>query len=1368
MAVELPMALQNLARGSSGELRFWLNGREVRITNPNPSVLLVDYLRDAGLTGTKEGCGQGGCGACTVMISQRTPEGVTHAPVNSCLRPLASVAGDHVSTTEGIGNPTEGLDAVQHRIALHNGTQCGFCTPGFVMNMHAYLRDHPTPSRQQVEDAFGGNLCRCTGYRPILDGMGTFAKDDTIPISKPCEVDPFFPLKLRSAPVPVEVPATKTQPLYFRARDTHWFRPSTLAEALELKRVASEELGREQVKPIVGNTASGIYPDETARCIIDISRVPELNGLKTAADGLHVGSAVSIQHLIEHAETLIAKWSAEETTGLRELVRHASFLAGLQVRSAGSVGGNIFITKSLTRGHHPFPSDLFTVLTALGTTLTVASSTYPTGTKKFELNDLPATQELPADSLFVEFHIPFTKKLEFVQTHRVARRPQMSHPIVNAGFRCQFDASGKVEEAVVVYGGLTNCNARLPKTEASLKGKAWNADTLKTSLAALDGEVAAFPQATDAEGFTGAYRSQLARGFFYKFFAHVAEQLKSGSVDAKNRSAAGHPDRPISRGSHQHLECDPGTPLTRPIAKRAGFSQAAGEIRYPIDEPLPPNGFQGVVIPSTRAHAKFKFSKSLPELEAAMQARFPGFVALVTADDIPGAKLIGLGGDDPILFDGVATCIGAPIALAVATTRITAEEVAKHVGAECVVYDDLPAILTLEDAIAKKSTLPPTSNMHPDPDGRHVVVTREGSNSEWIANPTAPLPGKTVLTGGLQTGAQAHFYMEPMCAMAVPGAYDQMQIYSSTQNPNGDQGQIARVLGVKANQITILLEQIGGGFGGKQNRAVFPAAIAAVAARKLRKPVRVAFDREQDMHYVGKRHPYRGEYHVAFSQDGTINGMKLDYCSDGGNTIDISFAVLKGSVMMSDGCYGIPTFQAGGTVFKTHKASNTAFRTFGQVQPHLIQEEAVERVAFELSKQLGRKVRAEEVRKKNMYNSAAFENAASTHFGQPIWFCELRERWDSLYNSSKFEERAKAVDEFNKNNRWRKRGISMTSLKYGIGFKQLAALNTSSALVQISKDDGSVTVVHGGVEMGQGLHTKIAQVAANGLGIGLEYIRVAGNNTDTIPNAAPTAASTGFDLNGGAVAAGCRVMRARLEEFCTKYEGDLKAAGITDWRKQWAECWPKMIVLAWLKRVPLISAELFAAPHYETPVQNFPRGKFFAYFAYGFSVSEVEIDVLTGEHTVLRADLLYDAGHSPNPAIDIGQVEGGYVQGLGFITTEEIIYDDTGQLVTDNIWSYKPPCSKSIPLDMRVALAEHDPASRAAQEKAGLLAVAASKSAAEPTLSLAVSAYFAIKQAIRAARAEQTGVEEWVRLDVPATCQRIQQACAVSPEKMTL
>ncbi len=390
--------------------------------------------------------------------------------------------------------------------------------------------------------------------------------------------------------------------------------------------------------------------------------------------------------------------------------------------------------------------------------------------------------------------------------------------------------------------------------------------------------------------------------------------------------------------------------------------------------------------------------------------------------------------------------------------------------------------------------------------------------------------------------------MEPSCALAIPGAYGQITIHNSTQNPNGDQAQIARVLGVKANQVTVCLEQIGGGFGGKQNRAVFTGALAAVAARKLRRPVRVAFDRSMDTQLIGKRHPYLGTYDVAFSDDGTLRGMKLDYCSDGGNTTDCSFAVLKGSCMMSDGCYRIETFQVGGNVYRTHKASNTAFRTFGQVQPHLIQEEAIERVAFELSRRTGKRRLPEEIRRLNLYRTASHNEADSTHFGQPIWFCKIREHWDKIYAESQFEERLGLIDEFNRKNRWKKRGIAMLPLKYGIGFKQLAAMNSASAIVQVNKEDGSVTVIHGGVEMGQGLHTKIAQVVAGELNVPLEYIRVTGNHTDAINNAPPTAASTGFDLNGGAVAQASRVLRRRIEDFCAANEELLRSAAIDDWR----------------------------------------------------------------------------------------------------------------------------------------------------------------------------------------------------------------------------
>jgi xanthine dehydrogenase/oxidase len=1370
---ELPQALKDRLLGFNNELRFWLNGQEIKIANLDPTTLLVDFLHERGLTGTKVGCAQGGCGACTVMVSRRTRDGIDHRAINSCLRLLASVADSEVTTIEGIGNIHDGLDPVQYSIAVNNGTQCGFCTPGFVMNMHAYLQKHESPTQQQIEDIFGGNLCRCTGYRPILHGMRTFACDyeKEKDCTQPCQIDPFFPIKVREQIMEIGSPdlpdAASLERLYFFAEGVHWVRPTTFKEVQELKTLFASYAGADAVKLVVGNTAYGIYPNEHPRFFIDVSRIREMSELFVRSDMVHVGAAVAIQDLVELSEELIGKYADHLSVGLKELVRHAKHIAGIQVRNAGSVAGNVFITKSHTRKGLPFPSDLFTVLAALGTYVTVWSAMYK-GTRRFILAELPIAEELPTDALYVSFDIPLSKKDEYIQTYRIARRPQMAHAVVNAGFKVKLNAQHTVEDMTIVYGGLATCNGRLPETEKWLVGKKWDQSTLRNALDQLRKEVKEILVPMEEEGFTEEYRSQLAETFFYKFFLHVAKNSQSAAIEAPALSAAEHDVRPLSSGQ-QHFEIEAEMdPLTNPIAKRTAFSQATGDIRYVTDEPLPPGGYHGVLVMSTRPHARFEFKAGLKATEEVLRREFPGFVTLVTAADIPegGTNKIGLGGDDPVFSDKVVTSIGAPIALVLAEKRLTAKKAAEYVSSECIRYEDLPAVVSFDKAIAEKHVMPKGAGLAPDPAHKHFEVTREGSNEKWLVDPTKALPGSTVVSGTMRTHAQSHFYMETMCALAMPGNYDNMTILSSTQNPNGDQAQIARVLGVKANRITIRLEQLGGGFGGKQNRAVFIGAQTAVAASKVRRPVRVLFDRETDMQTVGKRHPHTSDYHVSYTDDGTINGISLELRSDGGDTIDCSLAVIKGGVMMSDGCYMVPTFHSSGTVFKTNKTSNTAMRTFGQVQPHLTLEDAIEHMAFDLSKRTGKTVRPEEIRRKHLYKTCEYENAETTHFGQPLWYCDLREQWDQFYKQSDFEKRLDGVLEFNSKNRWKKRGISMIPLKYGIGFKQLPAMNTSTALVSVNKEDGSVMVCHGGVEMGQGIHTRIAQVASAELNIPLEYIRVNANSTNIIVNAPATAASTGFDLNGGAVAMACRELKRRLEGVCDEVKR--RMPDDQNLKEHWRDNWKKIVAHAYTQKVCLHATELYAAPHYDQPVDHYDKGKFFAYFTYSFSISEVEIDVLTGEFTVLRTDLLYDAGKSLNPALDIGQIEGGFVQGLGFVTTEEALFNEEGRLVSDNIWSYKPPCTKTIPIDLRVTLVPRDSASCAKQEQHGLLAVKASKSTSEPCLSLGNSVYFAIKHAIRAARREQTGKDEWVELAVPLSCQRIQQACQVNPDQFTL
>ena len=1369
------------------QLVFWLNGSKVVLRNPEPAQTLVDYLHGVGLTATKVGCGQGGCGACTVMLTQRDATGQTvHCAVNSCLRPLCSVDGAIVTTAEGIGSVREQLDPTQFSIALNNGSQCGFCTPGFVMNTQAFLQQKGTCSQQEIEDIYGGNLCRCTGYRPILHAMRTLASDYDAASDRTqkCQADPSFHVESRKELARVDpgvLPGDFARTLHFSGDGKDWYRPSTLAEVQRLKRKYTGILGRESVKLVFGNTASGVYQQEKPGCFIDISGIAELSKVVENEKGLEVGATVSIHQLIDLAAGLISRRPAEQTTGLRELKRHAAFIAGYQVRSAGSIAGNVFMTRDHAHRGSPFPSDLFTVMAALGTSITIASLDLPGGSRTWPLIEMPRIEELPDDAVILSFQIPFTQSDDYVQTHRLARRLQMSHPIVNAGFRVRLNGERQVEAATVIFGGLTTMTYRATKTEKFLNGKRWIPDTLRLTQAMLKAEVDECTVPMDEEGISTEYRRQLAGNFFYKFWLHVAHKFDPDSLVSDVASAAHHYDRPLSTGTQEHSEYPELYPLTKPIIKRAAFAQATGEVKYTQDLSLPTGGLHGAMVKSSRPHARFSFTTkaaSLAELQLLLREKFAGFDTFISNADIPkaGQNLIGLGDDDPIFSEGVVTSVGAPIGLATATTLSTARAAAAYIEEECIAYEDLHAALTLDEAIAENTAMPMIRKFQ-DPDEdiqqRIPAIVRAGSDVEWLSDSKRTLPGCEVASGGHRTGAQAHFYLETMCALAIPGMYDQMTIHNSTQNPNGDQARVARALGVAANQVTVLVEQIGGGFGGKQHRAGIAGAQAAVAARKLNRPVRLLYDRATDTQMTGKRHPYHGEYRVAFTPDGLIKGLHLDYASDAGDTYDCSFAVMDLSLLQSDGCYNVENLHAGGTVYRTNKPSNTAFRTFGTVQPYSVFEDAVEQVAHRLSGNLGRRVLPEEIRRKNLYRTGVIDGSKKefdkTHYGQDLIFCNIREILDELYESSDFQARAEAVEVFNRANRWRKRGIAMLPQKYGIAFTEpRGSLNASSALINVNMSDGSVVVTHGGVEMGQGLNTKIAQLAANALGVPLEYIRVTGINTDAIVNAPATAASTGYDLNGGAVEKACRVLRTRLENFCRDMEQFNPHNCIEHWRYDWAGCWKEIVFKAWFNRINLSAAELYRNPHYSGPTERSPRGKPFLYFAYSAAVSEVEIDVLTGEFTILRADILYDAGKSPNPAIDIGQIEGGYVQGVGFATTEELIYDDHGKLVTDNIWSCKPPCSKTIPLDFRVKLRGVDEVRNTREKLAEKQAVMSSKTAGEPGLTLGLSAYFAIKRAVMNAPREQTGQDDWLRLDLPATCQRIQLNCGVSTDALTL
>lgn len=1340
-------------------LRFHLNGRPVEVGNPDPTTRLVDFLHAQGLTGTKIGCGEGGCGACTVTLSwyDRQAKVVRHRAVNSCLRPLCAMEGMAVTTVEGVGDLRHGVHPVQHAIAAGNGSQCGYCTPGFVMNMFSFLQEEPSPDLQQIEDRFDGHVCRCTGYRPILHGVRSFAPggdpdDRHTPAcgETPAQVAVQDPPRTPSFPAGLK--ALRPRFLRFEGSGHVWLRPRTLAEAQALK---AQHGGAGKVKLVGGNTALGIYKDaaDNPPVLIDVSHLGELRGIRVMADGLRIGAGTTYQELLDFLDERLPGMGSKGAgwESVRALVKRT---ANVQVRSVATVGGNLMLVLEHARRGMPFPSDLFTGLAAMGAKVLLGSRRW-VKPREHPVLEVPPVDAWPSDAVVLGFHVPYARPGERFGAYKVARRIQNAHGIVNAGFRVAL-TKGLVTDVALVYGGIGRVALRAAATEKALLGRAWNVATLRAVTPVLRKEMTAALAKMPEEGISEAYRLSLTATLLYKFFVEVALDVDPSSVPPQDRLAGEPYVRPVSTAQQSFGDDVHEFPVSEPLLRLTAFAQATGEAVYTNDVPLPPRTLFAAFVLSARAHATFTWKRDPERLAEELRGRFPGFHDLVTAKDAPNPKsFAGIGGDDVTFAVDRVTCAGQCIAMAVADTEALALKVAAHVQSTAFAYKDLPAVLTIADALR----LPDGRGLFKDnpPTASYLShlssMTRPGSDETWLRDPSRPMPGTQVARGEQETGAQAQFYMETQSVLVVPAGVGTFQVHSATQDAALIQQAVSSILGISASAVDVHVKLLGGGFGGKTTRTPFVAGPVAVAAWKLNRPVRLAINRNVDLAMIGKRHPFLGRYHVAFTPEGRIHGLSADFWSDGGNTYDCSFFVMDTATFMADNAYMVPTYRTTGQVARTNLPSNNAMRAFGVIQASLVMEDAIEQAAHALG------MRPDEVREANFYReSDGGSHFDRTPYGQALRYYDMRKVWDRLKKTSDYERRHEAVQAFNRENRWRKRGISLIPLKYGVSYTT-KMLDQGGALVNAYAVDGSVLVQCGAIEMGQGIQTKMVQIAAQALGIPMARIRIAETEPDVVPNAVSTGASTGSDLNGGAVDKAGRALRKRLEDFCRT-----QGAQGEKWLKDWAASWPAVVQAAWGARIDLSSQALFATPHLSEVDAQHPHGHPFYYYTYSAAVSEVEIDVLTGETTILRADVLYDAGEPLNPCLDLGQVEGGFVQGIGNVTTEEVVFDDKGRLATDGTWTYKPPCTKTIPLDFRVRLLR-----RTRLDKDGKrispAAVHSSKSSGEPPLVLSNTVFFAIKHAVLAARADR-GRRDWFHLPSPATVQRIQQACLVGDDDL--
>ncbi|KAK9157741.1 hypothetical protein Scep_004315 [Stephania cephalantha] len=1337
--------------GESQELILYVNGVRRVLPDGLAHFTLIEYLRGIGLTGTKLGCGEGGCGACTVMVSSydnRHKKSV-HYAVNACLTPLYSVEGMHVITVEGVGNLRHGLHPIQESLATSHGSQCGYCTPGFVMSMYALLRSSPTsPSEEQIEECVAGNLCRCTGYRPIIDAFRVFAKTDdafysdgsshsysgdhyVCPASgKPCscglkEVNDdstreenktsatsYKPISYsevggssyseKELIFPPELFSKKLTPLVLTGfGGIKWYRPMNLQNLLDLKSRYPD------AKLVVGNTEIGIemrLKRIQYQVLISVGYVSDLNILAVHDDGIEIGAAIRLTELRTFLKKVIEKRPLHETSSCKALIEQLKWFVGKQIRNVASVGGNICTASPISDLNPLWMSAgaKFRIIDCKGGIRSKMAKDFFLGYRKVNL---------ASTEILLSIHLPWTRQFEFIKEFKKAHRREDDIAIVNAGMRVFLEENNGrwfVADASIVYGGVGPVSLSASRTEAFLIGKGWDKDLLQGALRILEEDIVL---KENAPGGMVEFRRSLMLSFFFKFHQWICQQMNgkesfSEMLDGSDLSAIRSFKESFCIGTQNYEIINHGSSVGSPEVHLSSRLQVTGEAEYVDDIPLPPNSLHAALVLSKKPHAR------IISIDDGGAKSLPGFAGLFLAKDVPGGNDIGpVIHDEELFASQFVTCVGQVIGVVVSDTHENAKLAAEKVHIE---YEELPAVISIHDAIRANSFHPNTER-----------CLKKGDVEQCFKSGVCD----QIIEGEVCVGGQEHFYLEPNCSLVwtMDGGHE-VHMISSTQAPQKHQKYISHVLGLPMSKVVCKTKRIGGGFGGKETRSAFIAAAAAVPCYLLNRPVKITLDRDVDMMISGQRHSFLGKYKVGFTNEGKLLALDLEIYNNAGNSLDLSLAVLERAMFHSDNVYEIPKVKVSGRVCYTNLPSNTAFRGFGGPQGMLIVENWIQHVAVELKKT------PEEIREINLQIEGSI-----LHYGQQLQHCTLSRLWDELKSSCEFLKARKDVDLFNLHNRWKKRGLAIVPTKFGISFTS-KFMNQAGALVHVYTD-GTVLVTHGGVEMGQGLHTKIAQIAASSFCIPLSSVFISETSTDKVPNASPTAASASSDMYGAAVLDACEQIKARMEPIASRQK-----------HTSFAE----LANACYMERI-----DLSAHGFYITPDIGFDwtsgKGSVFKYYTFGAAFAEVEIDTLTGDFHTRIADVLLDLGYSLNPAIDVGQIEGAFIQGLGWVALEELKWGDAdhkwirpGHLYTCGPGTYKIPSANDIPIRFNVSLLKGAP---------NVNAIHSSKAVGEPPFFLASSVFFAIKDAIVAARAV-LGHDEWFQLDNPATPERIRMACS--------
>ncbi len=1266
-------------------VRFVLDNRIVEITfdgsvDFRPSTTVLQYLRSLDRhKGTKEGCAEGDCGACTVVVAEPGENGrLAYKTVDSCLLFLPMLHGKQLITVENLADGKQ-LHPVQESLVQNHGSQCGYCTPGMVMSMFGIYKNHVSPSRSEIEEGLAGNLCRCTGYRSILEATGKACKNK--------ETDHFNREETEIASLLSGI-ASGPETLELTAGGQRYFKPFTLSEALRL--VAGHP------DAVVMAGATDVALRQTKRheflpLLIDISAVEEFSETLEQPGQFRIGAGITLERL--------RSWSHERLPMVHSMLNR---FGSLQIRNMATIGGNIGSASPI--------GDLLPVLIACRARVAIAG---PEGERESGIEEFIRgyhAVDLKPGELIAAVILPVPPPEDIFFTYKVSRRRDMDISTVSAAFRMRL-SGGKIEEIILAYGGMAATPVRAKATEKFLTGRTWSEETVREAMLLLSDE---FTPLSDARA-EAPYRRTACANLLMKFF--LEQNGNAGMVP----------------------ETEPAVPTTTlngasaEVTHESSILQTTGEALFIEDLYRPGQHLTGRVVYSPHPRAVLK---SIDLTEA---LKVKGVRAILTAADIPGINQMGpVVHDEPCLADGEVAFIGQTVALIAAESEEAAIAAERLIRVE---YQPLTPVLELEDAIATGNLLAPPR-----------TIERGDVNGTLAAAPHR-------ISGELRTGAQEHWYLETQTCLAIPREGGGIFLHASTQNPAETQAIAAEVLGIGKNEVEVEVRRMGGGFGGKETQSNHVAAWSTLLANATKQSVRIHLFRDDDQVMTGKRHRFLSRYEVGFNEEGRILAYRVELNSDAGFATDLSKAILERAMLHAENAYYIPNVSVTGLAWKTNHPSNTAFRGFGGPQGMAVIENAIDRIA----RFLGRD--AADIRLANFYGTG---EQAVTPYGARVVNNRLGRIFERLTETSQYRERRLAVDAFNRSHGHVKKGLALTPVKFGISFTT-SFLNQAGALVNLYTD-GTALVNHGGTEMGQGLHTKMRRIAALELGIPEAMVKVNATSTAKVPNTSPTAASSGSDLNGMAVKNAVDKLKERMipvavRELTARFPGtDVNAGSIVfrDGRVFSNDRPEQSISFAELcNQARIAQISLSATGYYKTPGIWFDResgtGNPFHYYAFGMAVSEVLIDCLTGAHTLLRTDILQDAGDPVSDGIDIGQVEGGFIQGAGWCTIEEVKWDRDGRLLTRSPDTYKIPGVRDIPADFRVELLPDAP-------NPGT--IRSSKAVGEPPFMLGLSVWMAIKDAVSAA----CGPGRDPYLPIPATGEAILtaiHACFVSSRQLS-